>query len=398
MVPFNPYLSRLLDAHINVEIITHSMSCIKYVIKYVTKGTDQAMYQVVDDAGDQIVDEISRYQNSRYLGAMEAAWRLQRHPVHEHTPPVEQLPVHLGDQERRVQFRGTANLDHVLRDMRDSKLTAFFKLCEEDEFAKTLLYTEVPKFYTWQNGTKRWQRRKRGVPHEDVPGVFRTETLGRMFTVSPRAGEAFFLRLLLNAVRGPSSHDDLRNVDGVVCDTFKEACSIRGLLDNGQHWQKTMEEAATCGFPRGLRNLFALIIVEGNASCDAMQLWLQHRESMSEDILHRRRQNGGPQHFTDEIFDEALKIIENRVQQASGHLLRDFGLPTPLGAMDADDAEDHHAEYDVREQHDVVTDREALLTAEQRAVYEEVMRRLDNNEGGIIFIQAPGGEFISYAC
>ncbi|KAF0291144.1 hypothetical protein FJT64_010690 [Amphibalanus amphitrite] len=33
-----PLLSRALDYHVNVEIITNAFTCIKYVIKYVTKG------------------------------------------------------------------------------------------------------------------------------------------------------------------------------------------------------------------------------------------------------------------------------------------------------------------------------------------------------------------------
>ena len=41
----------------------------------------------------------------------------------------------------------------------------------------------------------------------------------------------------------------------------------------------------------------------------------------------------------------------------------------------------------------MVDERVPLLTADQRAVYEEVTRRLATGEGGLLFLQAPGGQF-----
>ena len=39
-------------------------------------------------------------------------------------------------------------------------LTAFLKLCPEDDFAQTLMYDKVPGYYTWNQVTKNFQRRK----------------------------------------------------------------------------------------------------------------------------------------------------------------------------------------------------------------------------------------------
>ena len=41
------------------------------------------------------VDEISDYQNARYVSSNEAAWRILEFPIHERDPPVQQLAVHL---------------------------------------------------------------------------------------------------------------------------------------------------------------------------------------------------------------------------------------------------------------------------------------------------------------
>ncbi|XP_075096268.1 uncharacterized protein LOC107806316 [Nicotiana tabacum] len=51
-------------------------------------------------------------------------------------------------------------------------------------------------------------------------------------TANPREGERYYLRLLLNHVRGPLSFKDLLTVNGRECETFKEAAKERGLLES----------------------------------------------------------------------------------------------------------------------------------------------------------------------
>ena len=36
----------------------------------------------------RIIDEIAQFQNARYIGSSEAAWRIFEFPTHEHYPPV----------------------------------------------------------------------------------------------------------------------------------------------------------------------------------------------------------------------------------------------------------------------------------------------------------------------
>ena len=128
---------------------------------------------------------------------------------------MQRLDLHLSNEDRRVQFREDANLEAVLRSQRPSKLTGFFQLCAEDAFAATLLYLDIPRFYSWDDRTSlgRWKRRKRGAPHPTEAGVVVTDTLGRIFTTTPRAGDLYFLRLLLMRVPGPTSFEDLRTMD-----------------------------------------------------------------------------------------------------------------------------------------------------------------------------------------
>lgn len=88
VVPYNPVLSRTFKAHINVEFC-NSIKSIKYVCKYINKGSDQATFAVADN------DEITRYESGRYISTSEAVWRILCFPVHERFPPVVHLSVHL---------------------------------------------------------------------------------------------------------------------------------------------------------------------------------------------------------------------------------------------------------------------------------------------------------------
>ena len=69
VVPYNPVLLKLFNAHINVECC-NSVKAIKYITKYINKGSDQAVFGVQDEN-----DEVSRYETGRYVSSSEAVWR-----------------------------------------------------------------------------------------------------------------------------------------------------------------------------------------------------------------------------------------------------------------------------------------------------------------------------------
>ncbi|GFW07215.1 ATP-dependent DNA helicase [Trichonephila clavipes] len=64
VVPYNPVLSRIFNAHINVEYC-NSVKSIKYICKYVNKGTDQATFSVEDQ------DEVTRTIGKAVSGHLE---------------------------------------------------------------------------------------------------------------------------------------------------------------------------------------------------------------------------------------------------------------------------------------------------------------------------------------
>ncbi|CAG8732633.1 6142_t:CDS:2 [Cetraspora pellucida] len=60
----------------------------------------------------------------------------------------------------------------------------------------------------------------------------RENTIRRMYFVHPRAGEHYYLRMLLNTMREATSFENLRTINGVIYATFKNTCSALSLLQD----------------------------------------------------------------------------------------------------------------------------------------------------------------------
>jgi hypothetical protein len=284
--------------------------------------------QRMDDAGNHPVDEISLFQNARYVGSSEAVWRILEHPISEHFPPVVGLAVHL-ENGQRVYFNVDNAFERAQGPPPATTLTAFFELCNHDDFAKTLKYHEVPEYYTWNKSSKLWSRRKRGEVVEEQDAVWRAPAIGRIYSISPRQGDCYYVRLLLTEVRGPSSFTDLRTVDGQEL-SFREACLARGLLENDQHLHLAIEEAGVSQSAPNLRSLMAVILTTCIPS-NPRTLWQQFRDLLSEDYLfrHRRNVNNPEAGYNEDIYNNALCSLEDKVIMMGGHQLSSYDLPVP---------------------------------------------------------------------
>ena len=78
VIPYNPFLLRRHQAHVNVEYCNKTNS-IMYLFKYVNKGPDRVTMAISNTDNDAesttIVDEIKQYYDCRYLSSCEAVWR-----------------------------------------------------------------------------------------------------------------------------------------------------------------------------------------------------------------------------------------------------------------------------------------------------------------------------------
>ncbi|XP_075425538.1 uncharacterized protein LOC142465468 [Ascaphus truei] len=387
VVPYCPLLTKMYNAHINVEYC-NSVKSIKYICKYVNKGSDMAIFGITNE---HIRDEVTLYQLGRYISSNEAVWRILAFPIHERHPTVVHLTVHL-ENGQRVYFT-PHNAEAVAAQPPNTTLTAFFQLCQHDSFARTLLYPETPRYYTWNTSTKIFKKRKQGIA---VPGTdaLASDALGRVYTVHPNNAECFFLRMLLHTIPGPTSFDALKNVNGQLCETYREACQKLGLLEDDQHWNTTLAEAALHSLPVKIRNLFAIILTTCNPS-NPNTLWDTYRESMSEDIL-AKAQRDNPSlnvHFSPEIFNEVLILLEDTCLSINNKTLLQLGLQAPQrqhnDVLNTDLMREKQYNISLLKQY--VATRKPMLIAEQLYTYENIMEHINNGQGAILFLDAPGG-------
>ncbi|XP_075451177.1 uncharacterized protein LOC142492419 [Ascaphus truei] len=387
VVPYCPLLTKIYNAHINVEYC-NSVKSIKYICKYVNKGSDMAIFGITNE---HIHDEVTLYQLGRYISSNEAVWRIFAFPIHERHPTVVHLTIHL-ENGQRVYFT-PANAEALAAQPPNTTLTAFFQLCQHDSFARTLLYPQTPRYYTWNASTKQFKKRKQGTP---VPGTdaLASEALGRVYTVHPNNAECFFLRILLHTVPGPTSFDAIKTVNGQVCETYREACQKLGLLEDDQHWNTTLAEAALQSLPTKIRNLFAIILTTCNPS-NPNTLWNTYRESMSEDILHKAQRHNPSLNvtFSPDIFNEVLILLEDTCLSINNKTLLQLGLEAP---------QHHHhdvlntdlmreKQYNISILQEYVATRKPMLIPQQLNTYDNIMQHINNEQGAILFLDAPGG-------
>ncbi len=205
-------------------------------------------------------------------------------------PSVVRLEVHL-DGQQKVYFREGQEAQAAVHGQRRTKLTAWFDLNKYSRMRGTcvgldqLKYPDIPNYFTWKpreafripgSNPKEYDFRRRADP-----------VIGRMFTVSPRERERYFLRTLLLHMKGSSSYEDLRKVNGVPRNTFRDACAALGLLADDAEWRNALRESFASQF-NPLTELFAIILVHCEPS-DPLAIWQEHASLFVSDIRHRYR-------------------------------------------------------------------------------------------------------------
>ncbi|XP_072400392.1 uncharacterized protein [Diabrotica undecimpunctata] len=250
VVPYSPLLSKTYNAHINVEFCT-SLKSIKYIFKYVHKGSDTAVFRVentnVNAPPMNKSDEITLYQIGRYISSNEA------------DPVVVHLAVHL-ENGQRVFFTNETMIDRATNPPK-TILTAFFELCNSMDdfgaFARTLLYSQVPQYFTWAQTKNGWPASK---AHQLMHvSIYLNRTLW---------GD--YLQLIQDTL-------NIRKVNGQQYPTYKDACLALGLLEDDNQWECMLAEAALNCTAIQIRLLFAIVLTTCFPA-RAQILWDSHKD------------------------------------------------------------------------------------------------------------------------
>lgn len=95
-----------------------------------------------------------------------------------------------------VGFNSTEDLRDVLKREKSqiSMLTEYFRMNSIDPKARLFLYKEFPEAYRWDKHDKKWLARKN-----------KRKQIGRLVYSTPAEGERYYLRVLLENIRGAAS-------------------------------------------------------------------------------------------------------------------------------------------------------------------------------------------------
>ena len=120
---------------------------------------------------------------------------------------------------------------------------------------------------------------KEGTPIDACPCLFKSNTLGRIYTANPSQTECFYLGLLVN-VTVPFSFQDIRKVNVQQYPAYKDAFLALGLLEDDNHWD--MVEEAALGCTATQISLLCAIVWSICFPGRADILWYKHKDSMTQ--------------------------------------------------------------------------------------------------------------------
>ncbi|MCH79269.1 ATP-dependent DNA helicase PIF1 [Trifolium medium] len=330
VVPYNRHLLLKYNAHINVEWCNQSRS-IKYLFKYVNKGHDRVtagFYHGATDADNaHVYDEIKMYYDCRYLSACEAVWRIFVFDVNYREPSVERLNFHL-ENEQSVVFPDEASIEDVVSRpyAKHTKFLAWMDANKRYPCARDLTYAEFPTKFVWRKDLREWKPREKGF------------SIGRLHFVAPGSGPKFYLRTLLAYVKGATSFDDIKTVNNVTYNNYKDACFALGLMDDDTEFIQCIKETSYWGSGVFLRNLFASLLLSAQLHQPNI-VWDNVWEDLSDDIQRRQRRLLRVNDLVltpGQLQSYALAEIEV-ILQRNGKSLKDYpGMPLPDDGLMAD--------------------------------------------------------------
>ncbi|GKB05982.1 putative DNA helicase, partial [Tanacetum coccineum] len=360
VVPHNLDLIVKYGCHINVEWCNQG-TLVKYLFSYLNKGPDRATIVIEGQINDnnamstattnttainttttnnnsntninntgtnnnnnnqrtpyrailQHQDEIEEYLSCRYISASEACWKLLGYEMHYRSIAVERLPFH-EEGCNRIYFRDD----------------------------------------------------------DDVDDVLKRETAGMS---NPSMGEKFFLRMLLNVIRGPRNFTKIRTVDNVVYPTYMATCKAWNLLGDDVEWIEAIRSA--------------------------FQWKLEIFPYISEDVAQNQRRllhNEAVVITDEEILNYTLLELETILNSNNKSLLDFPDLPQieytlmNIGRNRLTAAE---RMYNANEERTRFTNLYAGLNTQQRDVYDNIIQAVDERNGGLFFVYGCGGTGKTY--
>ncbi|KYQ52386.1 ATP-dependent DNA helicase PIF1, partial [Trachymyrmex zeteki] len=195
--------------------------------------------------------------------------------------------------------------------------------------------------------------------------------------ISPTQLELFHLRLLLLTIKGATSFQNLKVVNGETHQTFPAACLALGLIEDDEEWNRAMNEAVKWMMPQQLRRLFSRILIHCNPLYPE-KLWESFKDALSEDYVRNIGMLYG--------FKKAYIQINNMLL-TEGKSFAGFSNMEQL--MNNDDVTDGLTE----QESEIGLKQYEQLNDKQKEIVDIILDRLDNNSinSHCFYIDGPGG-------
>jgi hypothetical protein len=327
----------LMGSHVCVEFIT-KYSIWFYLFKYNYKLDTKVIAALyVQDPNDPDVynaDEFNVRRELAFYGPFEAVDTLRSEPWagRSHDPLL--LSVHLEDQEPVSFIAGQEEAAERRFNHPEfrSKWTAYMELCRMDANARSYLFEEIERDYTFHvkdvSGQYVWRfdprrRNARGGMH-----------IGMIYPPSRRNHELFATYLLALELRGLQSFEDLRtlnrptdrNYDPLrpveVCATAIEACVRRNLMTSDETWIEVMEQAACAIHNSRLFVRFFVSLLLFSQPSDPSALLGRFLDRLIPPRGRRRRDN------REARYQQLLRLIQRQLEE-NNYTMHQYGLPEP---------------------------------------------------------------------
>ncbi|PIA38864.1 hypothetical protein AQUCO_02700218v1 [Aquilegia coerulea] len=317
-------------------------------------------------------DEIKQFVDARWVCPQESVWRIFKFPLNKMYPSVYSLDVHTPNIHELLFSENQAPSD-LVEDENASRtiLTEFFTRNSNDPLAQQYLYREFPEHYTWSVANKCWEERR---------GYQRV--IGRLHPASPSNGDKFYVRLLLIHKRSPTSFDDLKIIQGIMHNTFKEAAEQMGLLERDSAAFDCLAEATISRMPSALRGLFASILVFYNPA-GVRHLWDKFYQYMIEDY---------PSSSTSVHAANSLLMDLDSILSMHDKSISDYDLP-PVSKSFSDQS---GISDPIAQEHSIIISLEDLqlihsLNEGQKIAFDQIVHSVEQHESILHFVDGPGG-------
>ncbi|CAN0874981.1 ATP-dependent DNA helicase PIF1 [Linum grandiflorum] len=268
-------------------------------------------------------------------------------------------------------------------DIKKTMLTEWFELNRTCPSARAYTYSEITHAYVWDKQCSQWNPRKQGF------------VIGRIYSIPPRAGETFYLRMLLTKIPGAVSFEHLRTVNGILYPDYQRACQALGLLATDDEWNDVMAEVSHWGMPPIIRSTFVSLLMFCSVASPTT-LFEQWWPSMADDFrrrLDKLTADPIPAHLAETLRNKVLESLQNLLQNYSSSL-QHFHLPHPTispSNTSTDDLIAQQLQYDTVEENNTYINSYTCLNHHQKAAHDAILSSIQKDEGKLFFLYGHGG-------